>query len=317
MRYAFIVNPRAGKHNPAEWFMPQVRAWFDARGLDYSVQLTEYPGHAAELARAAGAAGDEVRVIAVGGDGTLCEAANGAMHLPNVAVGVLPCGSGNDYLKMFGTRADFIDLERLVNGTAYPVDMIENNRVPALNICCAGLDASVALNMARYKQLPLVTGATAYNIALFKAFCGKMGNPMRIWVNGELVADGTFLLSVFANGRCYGGGYFASPKSLIDDGVLDVLLVRVPKSRLQIPGLVAVYKAGHHLDSAKFNDLLTVFHGQQVSFEAKHPVAVTADGECFEIDRMDFSVLPHAVRFLVPQGCRTECLQAAQEATVS
>ncbi len=60
MRYVFIVNPRAGKHNPAEWFMPQVRAWFDARGLDYSVQLTEYPGHAAELARAAGAAGDEI-----------------------------------------------------------------------------------------------------------------------------------------------------------------------------------------------------------------------------------------------------------------
>lgn len=312
VRYVFIINPKAGKQNAAETVLPGIEAYFRAHALPYTVHITQAPGHATTIARTEAATGDPVRLIAVGGDGTLCEVANGIIAQENAAVGIFPCGSGNDYLKLFGTHDDFTDLDRLVRATPYKVDMIHSREISALNICSAGLDASVAMNMVRYKKLPLVTGTMAYDIALLKAFLGHLGNDMQIWVDDQLVAEGEFLLSVFANGRCYGGGYFASPESMIDDGLLDVVLVRVPKSRLQIPSLLKLYKAGTHLHAPEFRNLLSVFHGQQVSFRAKKPVAVNVDGECVMAQTANYTILPHAVRFLIPAGCSTACLTAAQ-----
>ena len=315
-RYVFIINPKAGKQNAVETVLPRIEAYFRSNPCPYTVHVTNAPGHATELARAEAAVGDPVRVIAVGGDGTLCEVANGLIARENAAVGILPCGSGNDYLKLFGTHDDFTDLDRLMHAEPHWVDMIHGRDISALNICCAELDDSVAMNMVRYKKLPLVTGTMAYDIALLRAFLGRLGNDMRIWVDDRLVAEGEFLLSVFANGRCYGGGYYASPESMIDDGQLDVILVRVPKSRLQIPPLLKLYKVGDHLHAPEFRDLLSVYHGRTISFQAKNPVAVTVDGECVMAQEMSFTVIPSAVQFLVPAGCSTTCLAAAQKEAV-
>lgn len=308
MRYVFIVNPKAGKQNAAEVVLPRVQQFFQERQLPFIAHLTQGPGHATALARAEAEKGDPVRIVAVGGDGTLCETANGIIGMDHASVGVLPCGSGNDYLKLFGTHADFVDLDRLLRATPYKVDMIQSRDMSALNICSAGLDASVAMNMVRYKKMPLVSGTMAYDIALLKAFFGPLGNEMRIEVDGKTVAEGSFLLSVFANGRCYGGGYYASPESKIDDGLLDVVLVSVPKSRLQIPSLLKIYKAGGHLHHPQFAGLLSVYHGKRMAFESKKPIAVNTDGECVMASHMDFEILEKAVQFLVPAGCSTSCL---------
>lgn len=313
MKYAFILNPRAGKKNNAKREFERVRDYFDSQHISYSVTYTQYPGHATEITREAGKYGEEVRVIAVGGDGTLCEVANGAVGYPNVTVGLLPGGSGNDYVKMFGTVDDFHDPARLVNGTAYPVDMIRGGRLDALNICCAGIDASVAAKMVHYKRMPMVTGSMAYNLAIVQAFLGRIGNQIQVTVDDEVVAEGRYLLTVVANGRCYGGGYFASPNSMIDDGTLDVLLVKVPKTRLQIPGMLKVYKTGSHLTDPAFAPLLETYHGKKVSIRAAKPIDFTADGECDQAQEREFEILHHAIRFLVPQGCRTDCLIAAEK----
>lgn len=152
MRYVFIVNPKAGKQNAAEVVLPRVQQFFQERQLPFIAHLTQGPGHATALARAEAEKGDPVRIVAVGGDGTLCETANGIIGMDHASVGVLPCGSGNDYLKLFGTHADFVDLDRLLRATPYKVDMIQSRDMSALNICSAGLDASVAMNMVRYKK---------------------------------------------------------------------------------------------------------------------------------------------------------------------
>lgn len=308
MRYVFIINPASGKNSAGDKIFPQVEAYFEAHAIPYTVHHTTHSGHATELTRAEGQKGDEVRVIAVGGDGTLCEVANGAEGMPNVTVGVLPCGSGNDFIKLFGSKEDFLDVERMVNGTVYAVDMIANDGIHSINICCAGIDAAVALDMVNYKRIPFVSGPMAYNIALVRAFLGRIGNKVRIFVDDEEVANGRYLLSAVANGRCYGGGYYASPKSLINDGVLDIILIRKPITRFQIPLLLSIYKRGEHIGHPRFAKLLQEFHGKKVRIEAEKPIAFTADGECAVRDRIELELLPKAIRFLVPQNCKVDCL---------
>ena len=189
MRYVFIINPKAGKKNPRKWFFPKIEAFFAEHEIPYRIRVTEYAGHATEIVREEAAQGETIRAIAVGGDGTLREVACGAAGLPNVEVGLLPCGSGNDYLRIYGTKEDFLDPERLVGGQSYPVDMIESDFLPAMNVCSVGIDSQVAMDMVRYKNLPLVTGSMAYNIALLKAFCGRIGVQMKVTVDGEGLKD--------------------------------------------------------------------------------------------------------------------------------
>ena len=175
MRYVLVVNPTAGKKNPVQWFLPQVKRFLAEKQVDFSVRVTNAPKHAEQIAREEASQGGEVRIIAVGGDGTLCETANGAMGFPNASVGMLPCGSGNDYIRSFGTKEDFLALPRLLEAKAYAVDMIRDEQSCALNLCSVGLDASVALHMVQYKKLPLVTGSMAYNMALFRELIGPIG----------------------------------------------------------------------------------------------------------------------------------------------
>ena len=309
MRYVFIINPRAGKRNPQKWFFPRIETFFAAHEIPYRVPVTEYAGHATEIVREEAAQGESIRGIAVGGDGTLREVACGAAGFPHVEVGLLPCGSGNDYLRSYGVKEDFLDPERLVGGQAYPVDMIESDYLPALNLCSVGIDSQVAMDMVRYKNLPLVSGSMAYNIALLKAFLGNIGVQMKVVVDGgKHVFSGRYLLAVAAVGGFYGGGYCASPASVVDDGLLDIVLVRVPKSRLQIPRLLEIYKRGEHIGHPKFQNLLTYVRGKNVVIESEQPAAVNSDGECAARHESSFSIRPAAVRFIVPQDIQPPCI---------
>lgn len=82
---------------------------------EYAIQVTNHAGHARELANAAAQqarqSGEELRVFTAGGDGTFNEALTGIYGYANAAVGCLPFGSGNDFLRTFGTKEEFLDLD--------------------------------------------------------------------------------------------------------------------------------------------------------------------------------------------------------------
>ena len=130
MRYLFLLNPAAGKQDCTVQLIPQIRAaaaragWSEA---DYTIHTTEYAGHARELARAAAQeaarAGDSLRIWTAGGDGTFMEAMTGVQGFSNAAVGCLPYGSGNDFLRTYGTRAEFTDLDAQLAGGEVTIDL--------------------------------------------------------------------------------------------------------------------------------------------------------------------------------------------------
>ena len=115
MKHLFIINPAAGSRDRTEVYSRQIHEVCGAKGLDYEVRVSAGPGDCARLAKEAAQTGEEYRIYACGGDGTLNEVVAGAAGFSNAAVTVFSGGSGNDFVKLFDDPKAFYDLERLVD----------------------------------------------------------------------------------------------------------------------------------------------------------------------------------------------------------
>ena len=300
VRHVFILNPVAGKNHSALLLEDKIKQYF-AQNSDeeYSIRITDGKGAATRIAEAECAAGDAVRLYACGGDGTLQETANGIPEGSNAELTVIPCGSGNDYVRIFGGKEWFLDLPDLIRGEAVPVDAVECGGMRSLNIASIGMDAAVCARMNKYKNLPGVSGSLAYELAIVDTFVHPIGDEMDITVTdrdgSEEHRHGNFLLALAANGQYYGGGYHGAPQAVEDDGVLDFVLVKkIP--RLRIPGFLKKYKAGDYADLPYCEHL----RGTAMTVSAAHPTWCNVDGECTCSARMSFSIIPHAFRFVLP-----------------
>lgn len=300
MRHVFILNPIAGKNKTALTLRGRIDAYFANRPeLEYSIRLTDGVGSATRIAAEECSRGDAVRLYACGGDGTLQETANGIpAGCADVELAVIPCGSGNDYVRTYGKAEEFMDLENLIGGEAVWVDAIDCGRFISLNIASIGLDASVGKQMQKYKSWPGVNGPMAYNIAVVDVICHPIGVEMEIeidGVDGVIHRSGRYLMTLAANGRFYGGGYQGAPTAVVDDGMLDFVLVK-KISRFQIPFVLGKYKAGDH-EGVKCIETL---RGSTMRVKAAKSMVCNVDGECFTTDAIQFRLLTNAFRFVVP-----------------
>ncbi len=306
MRHVFVVNPISGKADASGTLVPRIIEAAKALGAEYSIHLTEYPRHADRLARKEAEKGDEVRLYACGGDGTLNEVLLGAMGFANAAVGCVPCGSGNDFVRNFGGSEPFLDLADLMQGFAVPIDLIDTGHGIAAAICAAGLDAQVAYGIPRFRRIPLCGGSMAYNLSIVSSICGKLGHKLRIRADGE-VFTGEFLMLAICNGTSYGGGFKAAPQARMDDGLLDLVMVR-KIGRVQIAKVIGVYKNGGHMQNGRvlpqFESLIQHRQVRHVSLETLdgRPIIVTEDGECAPRNALDVRVVPGAGRILLPRS---------------
>lgn len=107
----------------------------------------------------------------------------------------MPLGSGNDFLKNFGTAEDFLDLEDNISGWAVPIDLMQvgEDQISAA-ICSVGLDAAVAYGIPKYRRIPFCGGKMAYNISIVENICKPMGHRMTVSVDGKNYT-GNFLLA--------------------------------------------------------------------------------------------------------------------------
>ena len=134
MRTLFLLNPTAGKADCTRTLPQQINAAAARAGLapeEYAIQVTNHAGHARELANAAAQqarqSGEELRVFTAGGDGTFNEALTGIYGYANAAVGCLPFGSGNDFLRTFGTKEEFLDLDAQLAGGPVSIDLMQTS----------------------------------------------------------------------------------------------------------------------------------------------------------------------------------------------
>ena len=297
MKHLFIINPAAGSRNRTQQYQADIHAACHARDLDYRVAVSQGPGDCTRLALEAAQSGEEYRIYACGGDGTLNEVAAAAAGYPNVAVTVFSGGSGNDFIKIFDDPKAFFDIHRLLDADEAVFDMIRCNDDLALNICSVGLDARIARDVANYKRLPLLHGFRAYLVSTVLNIFRGISEHYVIEVDGHRI-DGKKTFVCICNGRFYGGGFNPVPEADPADGQLDVLVVN-HVSLLQIPGAIGKYKDGRYRE---LKGLARYFRTNRVKVICDRPSAINLDGETRTETVAEFTLADEKLRFFYPKG---------------
>ena len=297
MKHLFIINPAAGSRDRTEYYSRQIHDACGKRGLNYEIRVSDAPGGCARLAREAAQTGEEYRLYACGGDGTLNEVASAAAGCPNVAVTVFSGGSGNDFVKLFDDPQAFFDLERLLDSEEAEFDMIRCNDDLALNICSVGLDARIGTDVANYKRIPLLHGFRAYAVSTVVNLFRGIAEHYVVEVNGERI-DREHTFVCVCNGRFYGGGFNPVPEADPTDGELDVLLVE-KVSLLQGPGVIGKYKNGRYKE---LPHLVRHLKTKSIKIICDKPTPINLDGELRTAREVTMEVAQEKLRFFYPKG---------------
>ena len=299
MKHLFIINPAAGSRNRTEEYSEVIHKICRARELSYEIRVSTAPGECTRIAREAAQTGEELRLYACGGDGTLNEVVAGAAGFDNAAVTVFSGGSGNDFVKIFDDPKAFFDLHRLMDAEVATFDMIRCNEDLALNICSVGLDARIGTDVSNYKRLPLLHGFRAYAASTVVNVIKGIAEHYVVEVNGETV-DGEMTFICVCNGRYYGGGFNPIPEADPADGMLDVLLVD-KVSRAQVPLVIGKYKDGRYKE---LSHLARYIKTDAVRIICDKPTPVNLDGEARMAKTVEFSVAKEKIRFFYPKGLK-------------
>ncbi|MBR3789665.1 MAG: YegS/Rv2252/BmrU family lipid kinase [Clostridia bacterium] len=297
MKHIFIINPVAGNGIDHITYSEKIKKAFSELGIeDYEIHVTTGVGNANEFAKEKVKTGEHIRFYACGGDGTLSEVVNACAEHKNAEVAAIPLGSGNDFIRIFGSKEDLLDLKAHINGTPMEFDLIKYGDQYAINQCSMGLDAEVCAKQADFKKIPFLSPETAYTVALLYCFIGKMKNTFTIQFDDDEPFTKDVLFCVVGNSRWYGGGYMAAPKALTYDGLLDFVVVEKNCSRLTLLGLIAPYKRGEHLEWER-----THFkRGKKITIKSKKPSAVNFDGEVKIVTEATFNIVEKAIKYVVP-----------------
>jgi YegS/Rv2252/BmrU family lipid kinase len=294
MRDVYIINPAAGKEDGTIALTKQIRQVY---GDDCKILITTGSGDAMIKARQEAETGDDVRIFACGGDGTTFEVLNGIVGYKNASIGVVPIGSANDFIKYFGfdSKPRFLDIKKQKEGSLIPIDLIKAGDKYCMNQCCAGLDAQVADMMKDFKRLPLVSGSMAYNLAVVKAFLGKIGIKMKVTTDGKIFKEGSVLFAICANAQVYGGGYISAPNADVSDGLLDCVTIDTVK-KTKVPSLLPVYKKGKHGEL----DVCTMGRCKTFEFESEGEIPVSLDGEIIHTNKFKCEIVEKGINFVLP-----------------
>ena len=295
MKHLFIINPAAGSRDRTADYTAEIRRL--CAGLDYEIAVSAAPGECRRLAREAARTGEEVRIYACGGDGTLNEVASGAAGFSNAAVTAYSGGSGNDFVKLFSDPAAFSDLSRLLDAEEASFDMILCNDDLALNICSVGLDARIGTDVARYKRIPFIHGFNAYALSTLINLLRGISEHYIVEIEGERI-DGEQTFVCVCNGRFYGGGFNPVPEADPTDGKLDVLLVK-KVSLLQVPAIIGKYKNGRWRE---LPEIIRHFRTDRVRILCDGPTPVNLDGELRVAQAVTMEVAREKVNFFYPKN---------------
>ena len=300
MKHLFIVNPTAGKKDSTEAVREKVEKAFADRSDSYEIFVTSRAMEAPGKIKSEAESGEHIRVYACGGDGTFNECVCGAAGLSNVAVCPFPTGTGNDFCRMFGEEKDlYRDIDAVLAGYETEIDLINCNGRYSANICSAGIDARIGVDVHKYSSLPMVGGMGAYVLSTIVNVFKGINCKMRVKCN-DYVSEGKHALVCACNGRYYGGGFNPSLDARPDDGLLDILIV-TGVNIFQLPFLIGKYSTGRADELTKF---VTHLRGDNLEIEFEEENLVQGDGEAIYAKNFSMRLEPKALKLVVPKGMK-------------
>lgn len=303
MRHVFIVNPTAGIKNSLQDVESKLK---QRPKLDYEIYITQSKGDAtAFVSKKCQESDEDIIFYSCGGDGTLNEVASGMVGHNNAILAIYPCGSGNDYVKYYGDKQEFLNLDNLLDGEETRIDLIRVGDRYAVNACHFGLDSAVAKKMGEVKHKKIIGGKNAYNTGVLYALFTALKTKCKVIGDGEVLNDDKILICTCVNGRYVGGSYKCAPRSLNNDGYMEVCCIK-PVSIFKFLKFMKHYKAGDYLDMPNLAPYLEYRRCKKVEIiGGQKNFIISLDGEIVEGDRFEVNILEGALRFIVPETlCR-------------
>ena len=284
-----------------------------AKKIPYKVFMTNYHGHATELAKTVSEMDEEdICLIVVGGDGTINEVVNGVTDFEKVRISLIPAGSGNDFARNLGISKDpLVRLEHILEAKEKGTECFEridlgkvtfdHNKERLYAISSGiGMDALVCKKMFTSKAKVLMNklgmGKVSYLIVTLQSLFGMEKADMAVSVDGNGIQN--FKGGIFAaamNAKAEGGGIPMAPKASVQDGLLSICIAHKFTKfgcLLRLPFL-AVGKHAH------FHGFW-VFDCKKMNINSKKPMALHTDGEYLgDVKEVTYSCLPGKMRFMV------------------
>ncbi len=300
-----IVNPASDSGGTAKAW-PGIAEGAKLRGIDADVRLTTAPGHATELTREALTEGARL-IVAVGGDGTISEVANGFFDgeraiAPEAELAVVCRGSGCDFIRTFGiSKKTDRALDVAAGGTARTIDVgvarfTGPDGLPAerlfVNVASAGMTGFAA---EKANQSSKRLGATVtFAWAGLSSLISYTNRRMRVTIDGqerELVSNNV----IVANCRSWAGGMKILPMAEPDDGELDVLVWGDISKADLVKTLPKLYR-GTHINHPK----ASISRAREVTVTPEQPLPIELDGELPGLTPVTFTIRKQALRLRVP-----------------
>lgn len=301
MTHLFILNSFAGTKDAT----PTLKAQIEALSVDnVAIEFTQCAGDAKNIARRYAEKGDLLRVYACGGDGTANEALHGLLGFENAALGVIPVGTGNDYVRSLPAKTeDFLDLEKMVRGSTVKVDLLKCEDRYALNVISVGYDCEVADRAQKNKRWPLMSGPLAYKLAIVQCLLTKRKHTFTPYADGRMIpiADGfkSQMLAVAAKGKFYGGGIKATPYAELDDGLIDFMAIpTVPIS--YFTWMLGPFNRGEHIDHPKGKKFILHEKCRELKLDNHGDIKIGIDGEMFVMKDPVITVAPKMMDIIIP-----------------
>ena len=283
-RILFIHNPISGgnKQNFLDDFEP-----FKSDFPQVDIVTTTHVGHARELT--AQFKNDYGTIVAVGGDGTINEIASVLVNT-DTPMGIIPYGSANGLAFHLGIPQTIEPaLQRLVSGTANPIDVISVGDRVIVNVAGVGFDGHIN-NLFNQTKL---RGLWSYAKLIFTEYMRFKEFSFKLVVDGKQHSGKAFFI-VFANTTQYGHNFHIAPNASINDGILHVMVLKKPPF-VMVPYLLRQIFKGKILQSK----YATEVSGQRVSLDVREQAA-HFDGETLAvpINQLDFKVFKNALRVI-------------------
>lgn len=295
-----ILNPHAGSGKGLK-DKDKIIQIIRNSGLKFFLRISEYPGHAVELAKNLANEG-AVNFIVAGGDGTLNEVVNGFFNgrgsVPeNIVIGMIPVGTGNDWIKTFGIPDNYEEAMKIimkgrkVTQDAGELTYYKDNREIKryfLNIAGIGFDGLVTSKANKLKAKG-VTGFKVYARSLFSSYLHFKAKKTLIEIDGQRIEKNLFSASI-GLGKYNGGGMMQVPEANPFKGIFHITLI----SKIGIAGILKNFRGLY--DGTFVRDYrVSTYAGKEVFIKAPVPLPGEADGESLGESDFRIRILPHQV----------------------
>lgn len=299
-----LVNPASANGTTREVW-PQIAAAMEAKGLNFEYQMTTAASQASVLVRSALKQG-KTTIVSVGGDGTVNEVVNGFFEgerpiNPQARLGIISRGTGCDLIKTLGIPKDY-------QGA---VEVLARNRVQAMdliladfqakdggaaqrwfaNIADSGLGATVANRVNHTSKSS--GGFLSYLYGTLWSILAYKNVQAQVEADGAPIYEGPMVLTAVANGQYFGGGMQLAPMARIDDGKMDLVVIRGMSKLSLFVNMARIYK-GTHLTHPK----ISLHSVQEVRVSGKRPLLIELDGEVPGTTPVRFRLVPGAIKVL-------------------